>query len=193
MAVGKRTRFEIFKRDSFTCMYCGRTPPVVTLEVDHIYPSSKGGTDEYDNLLTACFECNRGKRDGTLEYIPIAGVSVQEKLQAQQERAEQLREFNDFQLSLRKEYERMAIVVSDRWLILVGDDPDKFTLPESRMASLRMFVERLPIVEILDAVDIAFEKTHASKTYDINTWKYFCGICWNKIKRANGEGASHEA
>lgn len=50
----KRLRFEVFKRDGFTCQYCGRTPPGVVLEVDHILPSSKGGQTTTANLLTAC-------------------------------------------------------------------------------------------------------------------------------------------
>ncbi len=60
-ALPLRKRFFIFKRDNFTCQICGRSG--VRLEVDHIVPSSKGGSDSLDNLQTLCFECNRGKRD----------------------------------------------------------------------------------------------------------------------------------
>lgn len=56
-----KTRFEVFKRDGFICQYCGRRPPEVILEADHIVPKSKGGTDIIENLITACYECNRGK------------------------------------------------------------------------------------------------------------------------------------
>lgn len=66
MSLSKKTRFEIFKRDGFTCQYCGRRPPEVVLEVDHIDPSSKGGSDEELNLVTSCFDCNRGKSDRRL-------------------------------------------------------------------------------------------------------------------------------
>ena len=61
MAISKRKRFIIFRRDKYTCRYCGRTSPAVTLEVDHKIPRSQGGTDDEDNLVTACFDCNRGK------------------------------------------------------------------------------------------------------------------------------------
>ena len=54
-------RWEILKRDAFTCQYCGRSAPDVKLEVDHIIPVSEGGTDTKDNLITACYSCNRGK------------------------------------------------------------------------------------------------------------------------------------
>lgn len=57
----KKLRFEVFQRDNHTCQYCGRSPPKVILEVDHIIPISSGGTDELSNLTTSCFDCNRGK------------------------------------------------------------------------------------------------------------------------------------
>jgi 5-methylcytosine-specific restriction endonuclease McrA len=57
----KRQRFEILKRDNFTCQYCGRKPPAVTLEVDHIKSVYGGGNNEPRNLITSCLDCNRGK------------------------------------------------------------------------------------------------------------------------------------
>lgn len=59
--LSKRVRFEIFKRDDFTCQYCGRTPPHVVLEVDHICPRAEGGTNDPINLITSCWDCNHGK------------------------------------------------------------------------------------------------------------------------------------
>jgi len=59
----KRIRFEIFKRDNFTCQYCGRKAPNVELQIDHIIPKSKGGKDIPENLITACWDCNIGKSD----------------------------------------------------------------------------------------------------------------------------------
>ncbi len=56
-------RFDILRRDGFTCRYCGRKPPTVILEADHIDPKANGGKDTLDNLITACGPCNRGKRD----------------------------------------------------------------------------------------------------------------------------------
>lgn len=60
LAVG--LRFDVFSRDGFRCRYCGRGPDVgVTLEADHVVPRSVGGPDILDNLVTACWDCNRGK------------------------------------------------------------------------------------------------------------------------------------
>jgi 5-methylcytosine-specific restriction endonuclease McrA len=65
-AISKTLRFEIFKRDSFTCQYCGERPPNVALEVDHIVAVAMGGKTEAGNLVTACKDCNRGKGKRTL-------------------------------------------------------------------------------------------------------------------------------
>ena len=50
MSISKKIRFEVFKRDGFTCQYCGNTPPNVILEVDHIEPKSKNGKDDINNV-----------------------------------------------------------------------------------------------------------------------------------------------
>lgn len=60
--ISKKLRFEVFKRDSFICQYCGKSAPSVVLEVDHIEPVSKGGTNDILNLVTSCFDCNNGRR-----------------------------------------------------------------------------------------------------------------------------------
>ena len=57
--ITKAVRFDVFKRDRFTCQYCGRSG--VELEIDHIVPLARGGTDDVKNLITACKDCNRGK------------------------------------------------------------------------------------------------------------------------------------
>jgi hypothetical protein len=60
-------RANIFKRDDFTCRYCGARG--VRLECDHVIPVSVGGSHEPNNLVTACFPCNRKKRDRTPEQM----------------------------------------------------------------------------------------------------------------------------
>lgn len=65
--INSKKRFEILKRDWFRCMYCGRTWRDVTLEVDHIIPKSKWGTDDMENLITCCRECNQWKWNTSLE------------------------------------------------------------------------------------------------------------------------------
>lgn len=54
-------RWAVMQRDNFQCVKCGRRPPEITLQVDHVVPSSKGGPDIEDNFQTLCNECNVGK------------------------------------------------------------------------------------------------------------------------------------
>jgi hypothetical protein len=64
--VNKALRFRILERDHFTCQYCGRHAPDVELQVDHFWPRAHGGEDVEDNLVTACRDCNNGKRANLL-------------------------------------------------------------------------------------------------------------------------------
>jgi hypothetical protein len=55
-------RFEILKRNDYRCQMCGVTAKDgATLEIDHIFPVSRGGTNEADNLQVLCRDCNAGK------------------------------------------------------------------------------------------------------------------------------------
>lgn len=61
MSIPLNVRFAVLKRDRFTCVYCGAHPPQIQIEVDHFFPASRGGSDDYPNLVTSCLDCNRGK------------------------------------------------------------------------------------------------------------------------------------
>ena len=63
--IWRATRGRIFERDNYTCVYCGKRG--VKLECDHVHPVSRGGSNDDDNLATACFDCNRSKRNKTVE------------------------------------------------------------------------------------------------------------------------------
>jgi hypothetical protein len=67
-AVAVGLRFDVFMRDKFTCRYCGKkAEDGAVLEADHVIPRSAGGADRLDNLVTACWECNRGKSAKSVE------------------------------------------------------------------------------------------------------------------------------
>lgn len=70
MAISSRMQMEVFSRDGFTCAYCGDQPGASRLEVDHLVPRSKRGSDNKLNLVSACAKCNRLK--GNKFYIPKA-------------------------------------------------------------------------------------------------------------------------
>ena len=68
-----KLRFEILRRDGFTCQYCGKTATDKELEIDHLVPFSKGGSNDEGNLITSCKECNRGKTN--TEIIPATHIT----------------------------------------------------------------------------------------------------------------------
>jgi hypothetical protein len=60
--VGPRLRMDILARDEYTCQICGASRSTgAILEIDHIHPVSRGGTNDPGNLQVLCRECNAGK------------------------------------------------------------------------------------------------------------------------------------
>lgn len=59
VAEWQQMRLKVFARDMHTCQYCGAAD--VALDCDHVVPLSRGGITHIDNLVSACFRCNRSK------------------------------------------------------------------------------------------------------------------------------------
>lgn len=76
MAVSRRLRFEILRRDGYTCRYCGASAPDVALTVDHVIHQALGGGDEPNNLVTACRDCNSGKSSIAPDAEIVADVDA---------------------------------------------------------------------------------------------------------------------
>jgi 5-methylcytosine-specific restriction endonuclease McrA len=55
------TRRNLMFRDAHQCQYCGRRPALRDLNIDHVTPRSRGGGDSWENLVTACRDCNLRK------------------------------------------------------------------------------------------------------------------------------------
>lgn len=60
----KMNRNRVFKRDNYQCVYCGSRKD---LTLDHVLPKSRGGKNEWNNLVTSCSKCNVKKADRTPE------------------------------------------------------------------------------------------------------------------------------
>lgn len=73
MAVNPRTRFEVLRRDNYTCRYCHATDSPLT--VDHVIPTALGGSDDPSNLVAACRDCNAGKGASSPDMELVAQVS----------------------------------------------------------------------------------------------------------------------
>jgi 5-methylcytosine-specific restriction endonuclease McrA len=61
------SRRNIFKRDHYTCQYCGAQPGSEDLTLDHVLPRSQGGVSSWENCVLACMGCNKRKADRTPE------------------------------------------------------------------------------------------------------------------------------
>jgi hypothetical protein len=107
-ALSNRQRFEVFKRDFFTCQYCGKSAPDVILHVDHIKPVNNGGTNEITNLVTSCFECNSGKSDKTLSDDSAVKKQMTQ-LALIQQRKEQIDMIAEWAISMNIDHEIEAI------------------------------------------------------------------------------------
>jgi len=59
------SRRNLFKRDRYTCMYCGKQPGPEELTIDHVTPKSRGGISTWENCVLACIECNKRKANRT--------------------------------------------------------------------------------------------------------------------------------
>lgn len=119
--VGKRARFEVFKRDAFTCQYCGAQPPDVVLVVDHIHPVAKGGDNDPGNLVTACEPCNQGKADRTLGDAIVRPDADVMYLQTQQE----IGELRRYKAALERREEltdRVVAMLQGVWVADAGTD-----------------------------------------------------------------------
>ena len=97
--IRKSVRFEVFKRDSFTCQYCGEKSPDVVLQIDHIAPVADGGTNDILNLVTACRACNAGKSDKKLSDSS-AIEKARRQAEDMQERRQQLEMIAEWHSSL---------------------------------------------------------------------------------------------
>lgn len=62
-------RNRIYKRDGHQCVYCGSSK---NLTLDHVIPKSRGGKNDWQNLVTSCFKCNLKKADMTPEEAKMS-------------------------------------------------------------------------------------------------------------------------
>ncbi len=185
-SISNSTRFEIFKRDRFTCVYCGRTPPTITLQVDHVLPVAAGGSNDDVNLVTSCFECNNGKRD---KVLPSRPTTVEFSIEERKERLAQIEEMNQFLVAERKAQEKLVDELGVYWcnaLFAKGPEAGKYTFNPEQTRSVLLFMKRLSLEEIYHAMDVAIHKFSWSGRQDYKPFRYFCGVCWSKIREAEG-------
>ena len=187
MSLSVRTRFEVFKRDRFTCSYCGNHPPDVLLEVDHVVPRAAGGSDDIDNLVTACWDCNRGKSDRLLDEGDRPTISAK-TVEGLEERLAQAKAYVELLSQLSNVTDAMFGRVQEEWARAFRAVTEErkagavWVLPQGaawpKEATVRIFLRELDLEQILGAVDIAASRVGPNPGND----RYFYAVCWRMVK-----------
>lgn len=175
MAVSKRLRFEILRRDNHTCRYCGASAPDVKLVVDHVKPEALGGKTEPGNLVTACEDCNSGKTS----MAPNAEMVADVEADAARWAAAMARAAEAYR-SAAADARAYAAEFHEVWSgYTVGTSAEPVPLPDDWPEALERFrVAGLPIDVVLASVRPAMAN---EKVATENVFRYFCGVCWNQV------------
>ena len=181
-SISNKLRFEVFKRDSFTCQYCGRKAPDVILECDHIVPIAEGGPTNMLNLITSCQECNRGKgkRPLTDTQTVRAQREQMDRLNAIREQTEMLIEW---QKELIKAEDAQIDAVEDLICKLCAEDYTFTNLGRRNTAKL---ISRFGLDEVFTAAQIAFDRYYAgTKSSWEKAFNKIGGVCYNRKYRSS--------
>lgn len=168
-AMSKKLRFSIFERDNFTCQYCGKTPPDVMLNVDHIVPVSKGGTDDPENLRTSCFECNSGKGAKRIRV----GVNTKDGMRRAQEALETVLLAKEF-CAAKKARDGMRAQIGEHLCSLIGEK--RYCNP-ANVTGIMDAIHEFGTEQILLWLDLASQKTGRGRCpSEDDLMMYFYGI-----------------
>jgi hypothetical protein len=174
MAISKRTRYEVLRRDNHTCRYCGGSAPDVVLTVDHVTPIALGGTDDPGNLVAACKDCNAGKASTTPGADLVADVK-----QLDMQWAGAMRRVAAARGRQQKKRDAYVAEFDAKW--------QKWTIggrPIERPAGWRTSIERfydlgVPIAEVIQCVRVACGN---DRIYADDAFRYFAGCVWRVVK-----------
>jgi len=177
--IPKQIRFEVFKRDSFKCQYCGASAPEVLLHIDHIKPVSKGGSNDITNLVTACIKCNLGKSNIPLDDKSIV-IKSRNQMEELSERREQLEMMMQWHESLQDIKSQMIDKISSYW----ENTASGWAINENGLKTIKKLLREYSYDEITTAMDISSEQylkydkdgNCTSDSWEI-AFKKIIGIC----------------
>ena len=177
MAVSKRLRFEVLKRDNHTCRYCGRSAPEVKLTVDHVTPVALGGADQPANLVTACADCNSGKSS-----VPADAATITDVQQDAIRWAAAIRTAADTMLADIKTRTKARAKFKTKWNACTREHSylkKPVPLPATWGASVDTFLAAgLPMRVLEDCVERA---AIVRKVASPDLFRYMCGIAWSRV------------
>tara|TARA_R110000868_G_scaffold109397_2_gene297563 strand:- start:1014 stop:1787 length:774 start_codon:yes stop_codon:yes gene_type:complete len=153
-AISKKTRFEVFKRDQFTCQFCGKSAPDCILEIDHLKPVSKGGDNSLLNLLASCYDCNRGKSGNEISDDSVIKKQLNQLALLEQKR-QQLELLAKWKDGLNKVDSQYIKFYEKLFKKLSKID---FTLNEFGRGNIAKLRKKFSDEEIIDAAETSFRQ-----------------------------------
>ena len=146
-AISKKLRFEVLKRDKFTCQYCGKKSPDIILHLDHIKPVSKGGKNTLLNLVTSCVDCNLGK--GARELSDESEIEKQKNhLSALAEKQDQIKMMIDWRESMIDSDELMVESV----VTVIDNHLKNWSMSDSSMGKVRSLICKGKYNQLMDSI-----------------------------------------
>jgi hypothetical protein len=177
MAVSKRLRFEVLKRDNHTCRYCGGTSPDVRLTIDHVVPVALGGSNDPTNLVAACADCNAGKSSVPANAPLVADIASDAMRWAyamecaaagasylRYERDQIRTQFREHWGGFTYGYNKLEVPIDGAWAQSVD----------------QLLQTGLTVEDLIECIDIAMAKQKISAD---DTWRYFCGVAWRMLSQ----------
>ncbi|WP_032402467.1 HNH endonuclease [Rhodococcoides fascians] len=180
MALTKRLRFEILRRDNHLCRYCGATAPDVKLTVDHVVPTSLGGSDEPSNLVTACADCNSGKSATPPGAAHVD--DVRDKALVWAAAIEAVGEQRAADLDRRRLSEDQFLFMWEKYR------PHQFASCDIAYSEWQTALDRFLEAGLTDR-DIGEMVKVAMASRVTQKWKYFCGCCWALVRQTHADAA----
>lgn len=179
MAITKRTRFEVLRRDEHTCQYCGAKAPDVVLQIDHVVPMALGGSDKPDNLVTACKDCNAGKTSIAPDAPIVQKLSAEASAYALG-MMDKMTRFREDVESL-DDYVDEFLAVWENWGSGEGDERTTVPLPpEYRMSLFKWKQMGIPVSVFALAIPTAMTRTTVKRP---DKFSYMAGIVWNMVNQ----------
>lgn len=176
-SISKKTRFELFKRDSFACQYCGQSAPEVILEPDHINPVHNGGDNNLMNLVTSCFDCNRGKAGNLLSDKSV--IKKQRKqLEELTERRNQLAMMLQWRDSLKSIKDDEANIVAHAWHEATNGHS---SLNSTGLDSAKKLIQKFGISAVLDAIETSRTSYISKINWEDENSNFHAGSAWHKV------------
>lgn len=182
-SIKKSVKFEVLKRDSFTCQYCGKSAPTVVLEIDHILPVCKGGDNEILNLVTSCYDCNRGKSGK-----PLTDMST---INAQKQQLKIINEKRN-QFEMLKKWRESLLNLDDEefnYFNAIWTNKTGYTINEHGKPRILKEIKTYGLNEVITSMELSvnqyFDNNNPANSIDNVYQKIFKILTYRKLDKEN--------